>query len=55
MDGNNLQRQKLLKHLLSNVLLYNKELTFTINDPYKAFIKQNKKPQSGANNTNWCG
>ena len=54
MDGNNLQRQKLLKALLSNVYLYDKQLSYTLKQPYKSFQQANKKPQSGANEANWC-
>lgn len=54
-NGNNLQKQKLLKQLLSNVYLYDKKLSYTVNDPYRAFIKQNKNPQNGLEKSNWCG
>ena len=54
MDGNNLQRQKLLKHLLSNVYLYDKQLSYTVNLPYKAFIDIKKDPPSTRKNGSWC-
>jgi site-specific DNA recombinase len=53
-NGNSLQKQKLLKALLSNVYLYDKQLFYTVNDPYKAFINLNKNPQSGSKNSTWC-
>ena len=52
--SNNLGRQKLLRFLLSNVYMYDKTLSYTVTQPYKAFIEANKKPQDGANYTNWC-
>ena len=54
MDGNNLQRQKLLKHLLSNVYLYDKQLSYTVNLPYKAFIVVKKDPPSETKDGSWC-
>jgi hypothetical protein len=47
-------QQKLLSFLLYNVELYDKTLTYTVNDPYKTFTQLNKKASGEADLTNWC-
>jgi site-specific DNA recombinase len=48
-------QQKMLKFVLSNIELFDKQLTYVVNDPYKTFIEINKKAQSGPSSANWCG
>ncbi len=48
-------QKKLLKFILSNVKMFDKQLTYVMNDPYKTFVGLNKRALSGSNNTNWCG
>lgn len=48
-------QQKLLKFVLSNIELFDKRLTYIVNDPYKTFIELNKKALDGPNSANWCG
>lgn len=55
LQSNNLLKQKLLKFLLSNIELYDKKLSYIINDPYKSFIEVNKSGQNDRNVANWCG
>ena len=53
--SNNLGRQKLLRFLLSNVYMYDKTLSYTVIQPYKAFIEANKKPDNDVGLLDWCG
>ncbi len=53
--GSRSLQQKLLRFLLYNVELYDKTLTYTVNDPYKTFTQLNKKASGEADLTNWCG
>lgn len=48
-------RQKLLKFLLSNVELFDKQLSYIVNDPFKTFIEANKKAPNGPDDAIWCG
>ena len=34
--------------------MYGKSLSYTVNDPYKAFIELNKKEPNGSNSQLWC-
>ena len=34
--------------------MYNKTLSYTLNDPYKAFIELNKKDPEGSESSLWC-
>jgi hypothetical protein len=34
--------------------MYNKTLSYTVNDPYKAFIELNKKDPEGSDSQLWC-
>ncbi|MEK7621436.1 MAG: recombinase family protein [Patescibacteria group bacterium] len=49
------QKQKLIKMLLSNIKMWDKKLYFDVRDPYKTIIEENKRALSGSNNANWCG
>ena len=53
-NGPNLQRQKILRFLLSNCTLYDKKLNYEVNNPYKKFIEQIKKPLKEAEYIAWC-
>ena len=53
--SDNLLKQKILRVLLYNVEMYGKSLSYTVNDPYKAFIELNKKEPNGSNSQLWCG
>ena len=48
-------QQKMLKVVLSNIELLDKQLTYIVNDPYKTFIELNKKALDGPKNEIWCG
>ena len=48
-------QQKLLKIVLSNMVLNDKKLSYIVNDPYKTIVEENKRAFSGSNNSNWCG
>ncbi len=50
-----LLQQKMLKLVLSNMVLDDKKLSYIVNDPYRTFIEASKKPQNGANDKIWCG
>jgi hypothetical protein len=52
--SDNLLKQKILRVLVYNVELYNKSLSYTVNDPYKAFIELNKKDPEGSDSHLWC-
>jgi site-specific DNA recombinase len=54
MGANNQLKQKLLRFLLSNVELYDKKLSYIVNDPYKSFIELNKMGSNTLNSSNWC-
>jgi len=47
-------KQKLLKFLLSNLVLEDKKLSYEVNDPYKTFIEIKKKSLGGSQTQNWC-
>jgi len=48
-------QQKLLRFLLYNVELYDKQLSYTVNDPYKTFTQLNRKASGEADSQLWCG
>lgn len=48
-------RHKLLKTILSNLVLTDKVLTYEVNDPYKTFIDMKKSLQTGSKSSKWCG
>ena len=48
-------QHKLLKFVLSNVEMFDKKLTYVVNDPYKTFINLNKNALAEPKNANWCG
>src|SRR6185503_18240699 len=48
-------QQKMLKVVLSNIELFDKQLTYIVNDPYKTFIELNKKALDGPKSEIWCG
>jgi hypothetical protein len=52
--SDNLLKQKTLRVLLSNVELYNRSLSYTLNDPYKGFVEINKKGSAEPNSQLWC-
>jgi site-specific DNA recombinase len=54
-SADTLNKQKLLRFLLSNVEMYDKRLSYDLIYPYKAFAEINKKPQNEANDESWCG
>ena len=47
-------QQKLLRFLLYNVELYDKQLSYTVNDPYKTFTQLNRKASGEADSQLWC-
>ena len=47
-------QQKMLKTVLSNIELFDKQLTYVVNDPYKTFIEINKKTLDGSKCKIWC-
>ena len=47
-------RQKLLEYVFSNIELYDKQLSYTVNLPYKAYIDIKKDPPSEAKDGSWC-
>lgn len=47
-------QQKMLKTVLSNIELFDKQLTYIVNDPYKIFIEINKKTLDGSKSEIWC-
>jgi hypothetical protein len=52
--SDNLLKQKILRVLVYNVELYNKTLSYTLNDPYKGFIELNKKCLDEPDSQLWC-
>ena len=53
--SDNLLKQKILRVLVYNVELYDKTLSYTLNDPYKGFLEINKKDPEGSDSQLWCG
>jgi hypothetical protein len=53
-DADIATKNKLLKFLLANNVLYNKTLSSTVIYPYTAFQDVNKKALSGLKVQNWC-
>jgi hypothetical protein len=47
-------QQKLLKIVLSNMVLNDKRLSYIVNDLYKTFIEANKKSPSQRKSDLWC-
>ena len=50
-----LLQQKMLKLVLSNMVLDDKKLSYIVNDPYRTFIETNKKALNEPSSANWCG
>ncbi len=53
--SDNLLKQKILRVLVYNVELYNKSLSYTLNDPYKGFIELNERGSVEPDSQLWCG
>ena len=52
--SDNLLKQKILRTLLSNVEMYDKTLSYTVINPYEAFIQLNRNYKNDSKNSEWC-
>lgn len=55
MNADEALKQKLLKFVLSNLVLEDKKLSYDINDLFNTFIEIKKKSLDGSQTQNWCG
>ncbi len=54
-DADTTTRNRMVKHVVANSVLYDKKLTLNAIYPYKAFQELNENSDTDSENTNWCG
>ncbi len=54
-DADITTRNRMVRHLVANSVLYDKKLALQVIYPYKAFIELNSKHNNIDKDTNWCG
>lgn len=54
-ESNDDIQQKLLEHVLSNIELKDKKLSYLLNDLFKTIVDAKKKALSGSKQNIWCG
>ena len=53
-DADITTRNRMVRHLVANSVLYDKKLSLQVIYPYKAFIQLNKKDPEGSDSSLWC-